>query len=240
MAGRRLGTTEVAARYLGVTPVSRRYLGTTLVWSKDGAVVAPLRDDFNRPDGPLGTNWTDYSDSPADILIVNNQARLEIPDGPSVVVPRRIARKRFNAGITTATNYRLETRVASRGAGASPTGETHWTRVYARVSNGAFTHGVGLQVAASRVWIVRLVAGTAQLMADCGNFAADDVLVLRGVGDEHILTVNGDDDREGWSDTGNTAASGAGYRSLGIEQTASKANNQPRLFSPALDYVELR
>lgn len=241
MSGIRFGTTPVTARYLGVTPINRTYVGTNLVWSRSGVITQPIRDDFNRPDGPLGSKWTDHGDSiaPLEISVVNNAARLEIPDDPSILVPYQISRKRYNAAVAASSDYRLEIRVGSRGNGVSPLGQTHWTRVYARLSNSAFTHGVGIQVASSRVWIVRLVAGNGQEMVDCGNFAADDVIRLRGVGNEHVLAVNGDD-RDGWSDSGNTAAEGAGYLSLGIEQTASKAVGQPRLFSPSLDYVELR
>lgn len=231
MPGLYIGSAPVQGLYIGATPVQQLYKGSTLVWSRSG-----VRDDFNRDD--LGATWTHYgpaNDFVADI--VNGMLRLDIPDG-QVAVALKTDRIRFNAAKVSGTDYYLEFRVGTQGSGDSITGTKHRTQVFARVSDGAFTHGVGVELLNSKLAIVRRVANVETIMVpDCGAFAAGDIIGMRGVGNLHTLRRNGQFAGE-WPDTAATAASGPGYKSIGARVDASKDLLGPRRFSPGIDWIE--
>lgn len=204
---------------------------------RDGYVIwstSMLGDTFDRDD--LGANWIHYGSSTYKADIVNGSLRLDIPDG-LVSAALNTDRVRLNTGTTAADDYYLEFRIGSQGSGDSITGTKHRTQVFARVSNGAFTHGVGVELLNSKLAIVRRVANVDTIMVpDCGAFAAGDFCRLSGVGNLHTLRRNGSFAGE-WNDSGATASKGAGYRSIGARVDGSKDLLGPRRFSPSIDVV---
>ncbi|ART68221.1 hypothetical protein BTO20_06155 [Mycobacterium dioxanotrophicus] len=233
MAGLYIGSAPVQGLYIGSTPVQQLYKGSTLVWSKSG-----VRDDFNRADGALGATWTHYGPANDYVAnIVNGMLRLDVPDG-LISAALKTDRIRFNAAQVSGTDYYVEFRVGTQGSGDSITGTKHRTQVFARVSDAAFTHGVGVELLNSKLAIVRRVASTDTIMAaDCGAFAAGDIIRLSGVGNLHTLRRNGQFAGE-WNDTGASAASGTGYKSVGARVDGSKDLLGPRRFSAGIDWIE--
>lgn len=216
----------------GASSIVQIRRGATLIWSGSG-----LRDDFNRTD--LGADWIHYGpagDYVADI--VNDMLRLDIPDG-LLAVPLKTDRVRLNTAQVSGTDYYLEFRVGSQGSGDSPfLGNKHRTQVFARVSDGAFTHGVGVDLYGSQLGIVRRVSNTDTIMVpNFGAFTAGDTIRMTGVGNLHTVRRNGQFAGE-WNDSAATAASGAGYKSIGVRVDASKDTLGPRRFSPGIDWIE--
>ncbi|ORA38129.1 DUF7257 domain-containing protein [Mycobacterium aquaticum] len=201
-----------------------------LLWS-----TSSLGDYFDRDD--LGANWVHYGPASDYVAgIVDGSLRLDIPDG-LLAAALKTDRVRLNTGTTGADDYYLEFRIGSQGSGNSITNTQHRTQVFARVSNGAFTHGVGVELLNSKLAIVRRVAGTDTIMVpDCGAYAAGDICRLSGVGNLHTLRRNGKFAGE-WPDNAGTAAKGAGYRSIGARVDASKDALGPRRFSPTIDWI---
>lgn len=230
-----LGATPIQALRFGSVDVQKLCLGSIVVWSR-----STLGDDFNGPDGPLSAAWTNHTPGNGYTAgIVNGQCRLAIPDG-LIGLPLIVDRQRYNAAVAPSDDYELEFRVGSQGSGPSITGDLSKTQVFARLSNGAFTHGIGVQLDSSTLRIVRRVAGTDTLVVpDCGTFAAGDIIRMRGVGNLHTLRRNGSFVKE-WLDSGNTVVTGPGNRSLGLVVMGSKDALGPRRFSPAIDWVNLR
>lgn len=228
------GTHPIQALKLADIDFQKLCLGSTIIWSKSG-----IRITFDGPDSAtLDAAWTDYGPSSTyKAGIVNGQCRLAIPDG-LISLPLLTSRARYNAAQAPNTDYELEFRVGSQGNGPSITGDLAKTQVFARVSNSAFTHGVGVQLDSSTLRIVRKVSSTDTVMGSFGAFGAGDTINLKGVGNLHTLRRNGSRVGE-WNDTGATAASGAGYKSLGLVVMGSKDLLGPRRFGPTIDWVEL-
>jgi hypothetical protein len=231
------GSTPITAIYKGSTPVTAVYRGSTLIWS-----INTLRDDFNRADTAnlsTGGAWADHS--PAGLTytagIVNNTCRVAIPDG-LIDTTMQTARKRYALAVSPDDDGYVEARVASVGDGTDETGAVLLTQVFGRVSNTAFTNGVGFQLDQSVIRIVRRAASTDTVMvADCGSYVPGNIIRLTQVGNLHTLTCNGAFRNE-WNDTGATGSRGATFRSLGIRVDGTKDFLGPRRFSAALDYVE--
>ncbi|OMB79300.1 DUF7257 domain-containing protein [Mycolicibacterium conceptionense] len=229
------GTHPIQALKLADIDFQKLCLGSTILWSKSS-----IRISFDGPDAAtLGVDWVDYGPSSTyKAGIVNGQCRLAIPDG-LISLPLLTSRQRYNAAQAPNTDYELEFRVGSQGSGPSITGDLSKTQVFARVSNTAFTHGVGVQLDSSTLRIVRRVSNTDTIMLNNGGtFAAGDTINLKGVGNLHTLRRNGSRVGE-WPDTTGTAASGPGYKSLGVVVMGSKDLLGPRRFGPTIDWVEL-
>lgn len=224
----------------GSTLINEVRRGSTLVWAR---AAAALRDDFNRDDSDtLGAAWANYGTSPDRFLgVENNYARVKIPDGQiGGIFALVTSRMRYVSAVNPGDNGYVECRMSTIGSSFSVLSGTFGfvSQIFGRLSNGAFTHGVGIEMVAGRCWIVRRVNNVETRMADGGNFQAGDVLRLTFTGNVHVLFVNGREVAR-WNDTTPTALSGASYRSLGIRGDGGKDLGGPRRFSPAFDYVEM-
>lgn len=235
MSGLFFGTTPIVGLKAGTTDISHLYLGTTLVWSKTA-----VRDDFNRDDAVgLGAGWTDLGSASSPYLasIRSNTCRLNIPDG-LIYVSDKVSCWRYNTAQHPGNDGYLEIRAASRG----DDDDDFKTKVFRRSANAstaiANSAGVGIQLAGYQVGIVRRVAGTDTVMFSGGSFESGDVLRLVQAGNLHSLYRNGIYLGE-WNDSGATAGSGAGYRSMMVSVMGEKPTIfSGRKFSAALDYVE--
>ena len=229
----KLGSTNISALRLGGTEITQARLGSTLVWAKTN-----VRDDFNRADQiGLGANWTDHGDATGDYraaIAQGSYARINIPDvifdlGQDL----KVSRWRYSSAVLPGDNGYVEARIANAG---DQTKANIITRVYARLSNGGFTHGVGFQLDSGVCRIVRMVGGTETVMASGGSYASGDIVRLEFNGQVFSLRRNGSL-VAGWTDTG-TSSSGSGFRSMGVLFSGSKDVWGPRRYSAALDYVE--
>lgn len=253
MPARRGGTPILDIRR-GSTLINEIRRGSTVVWSRSTVVggLVPVgglvRDDFNRDNADtLGTNWTSHGPSTDWLLgIENNFARVKIPDGQiGGVFALRTSRVRYNfARLSGDTGY-VECRMSTSGSSQSALSPIlngaisgFISQLFGRLSNSAFTHGVGIHMVAGHVWIVRRVNNAETLMADGGTFQAGDVLRLSSSGNVHTLTRNGVQAAQ-WNDSAGTALSGSSYRSMGVRGDGGKDLLGPRRFSPAFDYVEM-
>ncbi|WNM74930.1 glycosyl hydrolase [Gordonia phage MossRose] len=224
----RLGSTPITSVKLGSTDIREIRLGSTLVWSRSS-----LRDDFNRDNSVgLGANWTNHgpASSPYYASVLNNYARLNIPDG-LISLSLQTSRWRYTAAVMPSDNGRIETRVAVKG----DNGWDRITQLFGWLSTD-FASGVGIRLDGSIPSIVRRVSGTETVMASGTTYNAGDVLQLRKNGTVYSLYRNGTFVVQ-WNDSGNTAVTGAGNRSLGVVFTGTKDTLGPRRFSAALDYV---
>lgn len=205
-----------------------------LLWSRGG-----IRVNFDGPDAAtLAPDWTDYGPSSTyKAGIVDGQCRLALPDG-LVSSPLLSSHQRYNVATAPNDDYELEFRVGSQGNGPSITGDLSRTLVFARVSNGSFTHGVGVQLDSSTLRIVRRVLSINTVMFSGGSFGAGDTINMKGVGNVHTLRRNGSKVGE-WNDSTGTASKGATFRSLGVVVMASKDLLGPRRFGPTIDWVSL-
>lgn len=253
MPARRGGTPLVDIRR-GSSLINQVRRGSTIVWSRSTVVggLIPVgglvRDDFNRDNADtLGTAWTSHGPSGDKLIgIENSFARLKLDD---VVIGGfwsfRTSRVRYNAATLSSDDGYVECRMSTRGNGVTVDGITsivglvgYRSQLFGRLSNAAFTHGVGIHMSAGHVWIVRRVNNVEALMADGGTFQAGDVLRLTFVGNLHTLSRNGTQVAQ-WNDTGSSASRGATFRSMGIVGEGAKELLGPRRFSPAFDYVEV-
>lgn len=231
----KLGSTTITALRLGSTEITQVRLGSTLIWAKTN-----VRDDFNRDDQVgLGPNWADHGTATNEFRagISQNTARAQVPDALfDIVQPVRFSRWRYSAATVPSDNGYVEFRIGNAGAITAD----HITQVYGRLSNGGWTHGVGVQLDSGLLRIVRMVGGTETIMASsaagAGNYASGDIIRLTFNGQVFSLYRNGTL-VAGWTDTGSSAV-GAGYRSLGIRVTGSKDFFGPRRYSASIDYVE--
>ena len=241
----RRGSTPVTDVRRGAAVVNEVRRGSTLVWSRS---LLLLRDDFNRVNADtLGTAWTSHGPSVDRFIgVENNYARVIIPDGLiGGFWALRTSRMRYNAAKLGVDNGYVECRMSTIGSSQtalSPLVNGAYagfiSQIFGRLSDSAFTHGVGLQMVAGHVWIVRRVSNVEVLMADGGTFQAGDVLRLSFSGNVHTLTRNGAQVTQ-WNDSAGSALSGAAYRSMGIRGDGGKDLLGPRRFSPAFDYVEM-
>lgn len=227
------GALDISALRLGSTEITQLRLGSTLIWAKTN-----VRDDFNRADQiGLGPAWTDHGDATGDYRAAIAQgayARINIPD---VILDLgqdlKVSRWRYNAAVLPGDNGYVEVRVANAG---DVTKANIITQVFARMSNSAFTHGVGFQFDSGMCRIVRRVGGTDTVMDPGKPYATGDIIRMTFNGQVYSLYRNGSL-IGGWTDTG-TASVGAGFRSLGVRFSGSKDVWGPRRYSAALDYVE--
>ncbi|AQT78332.1 hypothetical protein B1R94_02400 [Mycolicibacterium litorale] len=231
------GTTLITDIRHGATPITEVRHGDEQVWAR-----SVTRDNFDRDDAAtLGGNWTDHGpSSDYKMGIENGAARIQIPEGlVGGFFDLRTSRMRFNAATAHADDGYVECRPSSMGSSGSLlngalTGFV--TQVFGRLSNSAFSHGMGIELNAGHASIVRLVSGTFAVVKDGGTFVAGNRLRLVYVGNLHRLYRNGYQLCE-WNDSGATASKGLGYRSLGVVGQGGKDVLGPRRFSPALDYV---
>lgn len=224
------GHTLTGLRWAGHDLTQLRHGGHVL-WSS-----VTLRDDFNRADADdVGSDWVHYGPTTYLAGVHSKSMRLSIPDG---LLPTGLEtdRLRLNTGTAAADDCYLEFRIGSKGS----TG--YKTQVFYRLSNGAFTHGVGIQIDSSIIRIVRLVTSVETVIsANIGAYAAGDIIRMSPVGNIHTVQRNGSVIGS-WNDSGATASKGAGFRSGGVRLDGERELFgdllQPRKFSPTLDYVE--
>jgi hypothetical protein len=228
------GSTSILDIRRGATAINEVRRGATLLWARTGVV-----DTFDRSDADtLGANWVAQGAATYAIGIENRAARVRIPEGQiGGFFSLSTSRMRWSAGVAGGDDGYVECVPVSLGSapsGGSPGG--YLTEVFRRVSNSAFTHGVGIQLAAGQLSIVRRVASVDTVMVTCGSFQPGDVVRLTQAVNVHTMTRNGMQVGQ-WNDSGATALKGATYRSLGIRGDGAKDLLGPRRFSPALDYV---
>lgn len=228
----RIGTTSVNQLRIGTNLVTQVRIGTNLAWSGSA-----LRDDFNYPDtGNLVTtgDWTDDGHVDYTAGVVAGACRIAIPDG-LIFTAAQLSRMRYTAALLAGDDGYLEFRVANPGA---PWGFFNFgTQVYRRLNNDNSNDGVGVDLNASALSIVRRVGGGEAPMAACGSYGGGDVVRLQQVGNVHSVYVNGAL-RNSWDDSGATAHKGIGYRRVGVAVSGGKEFFGARRFSPSLDYIE--
>jgi len=236
MVGISHGSTSIVDIRRGSTLINEVRRGSTLVWSRTS-----IFDDFGRDNADtLGSDWTYHGSTTHKLGIENGTARVKIPEGLiGGFFSLEVSRAWFNVATADGDDGYVEcqpSNLGSSASGGSPGG--YISQVFGRVSNGTLTHGVGIQMIAGQLSIVRRVADTDTTMASAGTYQAGDVLRLTYVGNVHTLTRNGAVVGV-WDDSGATASSGAGYRTLGIRGDGAKDLLGPRRFSAALDYVTM-
>ncbi|AVO21736.1 hypothetical protein SEA_GODPHATHER_34 [Mycobacterium phage GodPhather] len=210
--------------------------GSALIWSASTIFV-----DFGQmPNrGNLAPEWEHLAgDFP--LGVVDGKARSTLPDG-QVAWSHFTSQARYVEEQMPNADYFLEFQIGSQGAGDSWLFNTkHRTQVLVRCNNtGSVTNAVGVDLYASTLRIVRRSGSTSnQTMVSCGAYAPGDIVQLRGVGNEHFLYCNGEY-RESWDDEAGSVQSGPSYRSLVINNDASKDLLGPRRFGPTINYVQL-
>jgi hypothetical protein len=239
----RRGSTIIPDIRHGTTQINEIRHGTTPRWVRGGAF-----DDFIRLDGAgnaidtpntLGSDWTDHGPSfDWKLGVEDGRVRVGIPDAMiGAFWDFRTSCARYNVSTNSVDDGFIECLAATQGDGASFTSPSGFvTEVYGRMSNAAFTHGVGIRMSAGHCWLIRLVGSSPTLVADGGTFQAGARLRHHFAGDLHKLYVDGRLAAT-WPDSGHTASKGSGFRSLGLLGQGCKDTFGPRRFGPALDYV---
>lgn len=238
----RIGSTLVNDIRIGATPVQRIAVGSTVVWARSGAA---LREDFTQLADTTSLvttgRWSDEVHDNASNLagVVNGSCQINIPDG-IVAVGYRTSRMRYTAATLGGDDGYIECEITSQGD--SIDSNTYLTQVLRRVSNTGFTDGVGLQLDASAIRIVRRVASVDTPISTVGSYAVGDVIRLVQTGDLHDVYKNGDFLGE-WNDSTHTAHRGSAYRSMGLCVSGAKPAFfiypvGPRRFSPGIAYCE--
>jgi hypothetical protein len=232
--GLHLGDTPIVALYKGSTPMRQLYRGATHIWSR-----STIRDSFDQADGVLSGNWTTSASGDGYVpKAIGNQCRLGVPDG-LLSLALNTGRARYTAATLPGDDGYLEFGIGSKGSGPSITNDLCRTTILYRASDSANTHGVGIRLDSSTLRVVRRVSSSYTIMvSDCGDFTAGDMVHVDFVGDLHTVYCNGEFRGE-WDDTGHTASSGSGFRSLMIEVQGSKDLLGPRRFGPTVDWVEM-
>ena len=230
----RIGGTPIVGLRLGSTPIQQLRLGSTIIWSASGAGI--IRVDFNQADQiGLGADWTSHGGvSPYLASISSGYARINIPDG-LLFLGLQEDRVRYNATTLPGDDGHIRVKIASMGDGTGYFAAR--SQAFRRLSNAAFTHGVGIELSNSQLKIVRRVASVDTIMANCGTYQPGDEADLVQAGDVHTMLLNGTD-VGAWNDSGHTASKGAGFLSIGLMFSGGKDGLGPRRFSPAFDYVE--
>lgn len=155
-------------------------------------------------------------------------ARMLIPDG-LVSLPTQTARLRHQ--YTTADDGHVELQVVHVG---DPGYTTQVLRRYS--DDGSGQDGVGIDMTGSDLSIVARIAETETLVPG-GSYFSGDIIRLDQAADVHTLTRNGEVVAT-WDDAGQTAARGAGTRSVGLVMQGAKEMLGPRRFSASLAYVD--
>lgn len=210
-------------------------LGSILVYAR--TVVRDDFDDSSVAPG-LGPNWADHGPAvaPYQATVINDSyARIDLPDhgviSPGIAM--QTSRYRYSAALIPTDDGYFETQLGHMGSWRS----TYRTRIYMRLSNNAFSDGVGLSIASTgEVYVSRLI-GNAESTTLIGHAKSGDV--LRFISSNRTFTVLKNGRWFGsWTDT-NTTALGIGFRSVGISWMASKDGPiGARQVSPSLNYIE--
>lgn len=238
--GVKWGSAPLTGIYYGSTKLSGIYYGSTPLW----AANAGTYDGFDAGDlaDSLGTAWTDLGTSTDHKLgRQNGRVRLTIPDGEiGGFWAYRTSRARFNVAVNPGDDGFVETRPMTQGDGWQITGALvpYISAIYGRSNNTGSTHtaGVGFQMVASNVSLVKRVSSLETQVSDAVAFQQGDRIRHTFVGNDHKLFLNGHQVEE-WNDTGATASKGSTFRSLVIRGDAGKDLLGPRRFSPSLDYA---
>lgn len=230
------GTTPITALYRGTAPILNVYRGTTLIWSPGGA-----RDDFERDDGPLGSDWVDLGPSTDRKLgIEDGRVRLQTPEGAlGGIFDVRDSRYRHITQATSGDGY-ISARFGTKGAGTGFLIAAPVFDVMARGNNtgSTHTHGVGIRVVSGHAYLVSRTASATTVRGDGGTFQPGDDLLHTFVGNLHTLYVAGQQ-KAVWNDFGGLALNTASYRSLIIHGDGYKEFLGPRRYAPALDRVAM-
>lgn len=231
------GSTPITGLYKGSTPVTGLYRGSVKVWSRNR-----IFDNFSGPNVDLNDTgrWADLGPSTDyRAAIVDGVMRLGLPDG-LIAATNRFSRARFIAATHESDDGYVECRVATKGNGSPPLGGISSTTIVYRRSNSTgsgSTHGVGIGLRESKLFIALRASSIDAEMVQCGSFGAGDICRLKQFGNVHTMFRNGQIVGV-WDDKDSLASKGPGFRSLSIRVDASKDLLGPRRFSPALDYVE--
>jgi hypothetical protein len=230
------GSTAITDIRLGSTAINEIRFGSTLVWAR-----SQNRDNFDRADADdLGENWTDFGPDDDWILgISSGTARVQIPDHGLIggSVDFRTSQMQWNVDVNDGDDGFVEAVFATRGDGFSITQTSDFkSQVWGRMSNGAWTHGVGIQAVAGNACLVKRVSNIDTQVTDYFPWQPSQPLRHTFIGNMHRLFIAGVMVAS-WNDSGATASKGAGYRSLGIRADGGKDFLGPRRFSPAFDYV---
>lgn len=235
------GTTPTIKIQRGTTEIIRVQRGSTVTYEPGGG----RGDDFNRPDGAMGSAWTDLGPSTDNKLaVLNHFARVAIPDGLiGAFWDYRASFMRYNVAVNPGDDGFVECRPATLGDGGNILTPGYISQVFGRGNNtgSTCTDGVGYELLSGSVYICRRLASNDTLMTPGVTFQAGDIIRHTFVGNLHKIYVNGvnDPDRGVWNDSGATAHKAAGYRSLIIRGDGGKDFLGPRRFSAAFDYVKM-
>lgn len=227
-----LGSAAITGIYRGATPIQNVYRGSVPIWS-----ASSIRDDFARADADtLGDDWDDEGTSDDYFVgITDETAKIQIPDGLiGGSWDYRISMQRYNVDTLDGDDGFVEARAASKGDGPSGASSSGYnTDVMGRVTDDDFDRGVGFRLRGGQCYLASRSGDDTDALASGGTFQAGDVIRATFIGTTGRLYVNGE---QVAVDT-IPAASGAGYRSLGIRLEGAKDFFGPRRFSPTLDYV---
>jgi hypothetical protein len=232
----RRGATLITDIRRGSTAINEVRRGSVLVWAR-----ASNRDNFDRDDADtLGANWDDMGPDHDWVLGVSSgKARVQIPDHGLIggSVDFRTSQMQWNDGVNSGDDGFVEVVFATRGSDFSITQTSDFkSQVFGRMSNEAWTHGVGIQARAGVAALVKRVSSVDSLVTDEFLWQPGQPLRHTFIGNLHSLFIAGVRVAQ-WNDSGATAAKGSGYRSLGIRGDGGKDFLGPRRFSPAFDYV---
>ncbi|RIR62923.1 hypothetical protein D2E33_04380 [Mycobacteroides abscessus] len=231
------GIGPIAGAYRGSDPLTAAYRGSVKLWSRNR-----MFDNFSGPNVDLKDTgrWADLGPSTDyRAAIVDGVMRLGMPDG-LIATTNRFSRARYTVAQHSADDGYIECRAATKGNGSPPLGGASYTTIlYRRANNTGTTqtHGVGIGLRESKLFIALRASSIDAEVVQCGSFGAGDIFRLKQVGNLHSMYRNGQFVGE-WKDTNNLAAMGPDYRSMTVRVDASKDILGPRRFSPALDYVE--
>lgn len=235
------GSTVITDIRRGSTLINEVRRGSTIIWQRATATAIDFSTAIDAAN--LGSGWTSHGPS-ADFLIgvENGTARVKLPDGlVGGFFDLRTSQMRYNTATAAADDGFIEVVTASRGSSGSLLNMSDGdfkTIAFGRLSNSAFTHGVGIDMAGGNCWITRLVSSVFTRMADGGAFVAGNRLHLSHANRVHTLYRNGFQVAQ-WNDSGATTAKGSGYRSMGLLAEAGKDLLGPRRFSPAISAIKM-
>lgn len=219
-----MGAVDISAVKLGAVDITAVMLGGENLWS------GSMGDSFNRPNSVgLGPSWVDHGPAASPFLasVFNQTCRINLPSTATV----QTSQMRYGFAQSAADDGWIEIRPTTEGARGV------WaTYAMRRLTNAAFTDGVGIEVSGGHLRITRLLGSTYAVQEDCGAFMPGDVIRLTQLGNLHTLTLNGKDAGH-WDDYTASAHSGAGYLSAGVAVMGEIDAAASAQYSPALDYV---
>lgn len=226
-------STGIVGVAIGDTNLVQVMLGTDEIWSP-----VSLGDDFNRSDSlGLGSNWHDHGSSTTPRLASVQGGLCRMNSVPSAItISFRASSWRYTADTSLADDGWIEVIPADFGSGTGPTPE-YPTRILRRLTNAAFTDGVGIEIARGLVRITRLLSGTYTARTECGSYIPGDIIRLTQTADYHELTLNGEV-RGSWNDSGSSAHKGSGYLSIGVAPTLECDSAGRTWRGPAIDSVK--